>query len=63
MPTVLAVVLALAMVPWSPTLDVETGTVRLLVPEDTALGLWSAEEAGSSASGWQQIEVPIRGTV
>lgn len=63
MPTVLAVVLALALVPWSPQVDVETQTVRLLVPEHSTLGLAAAEEAGTSASGWQQIEVPIRGTV
>ncbi len=63
MPTVLAAVLALALVPWSPQVDVETGMVRLLVPEDTALDLSSADETDRNASGWQRIEVPIRGTV
>lgn len=63
MPTLLAFALALSIVPWSPAVDVETETVRLLVREDTESGPSSAAGAGQTAGGWQRIEVPIRGSV
>jgi len=63
MPTLLAFALAVSIVPWSPAVDVETETVRLLVRDDTESGLSSAAGAGRTGTGWQRIEVPIRGSV
>ena len=58
----LAATLTLSLLPWSPSQAAETGTVRLLVPADSAFGLSADDETGKSATGWRRVEVPIRGS-
>jgi len=62
MPIFMALVLALALVSSSPPTDPSGETVRLLVRTETPLG-WAGHGSAGTTSGWQRVEVPVRGSV
>ncbi|HEY7469067.1 MAG TPA: S8 family peptidase [Acidimicrobiia bacterium] len=55
---VMAALLALVALPSPPLPAAESGTVRLLVPADSSLGLATADE-NASQTGWVRVEVPL----
>jgi len=62
MPLVLAALVALILVPWSPQVDPQDQTITLLV-RTGGIPSTSSQRGPLELTGWREVEVPVRGTV